>query len=334
MKRGLKGVLLIAGPFLLGWVSLFVGAYGISPLLVLKILLDGFLKVFGLGDIPERAIVLDVRLPRVLLAFMVGGALSGSGTTLQALFRNPLVDPYILGISSGAAFGCALTIGFFPFVPVQGMAFVFAVVAVLLAYGIAKSQGEVSRLSLVLSGVIVSAFFTALVSIIKFLVDPHRLQAIVYWLMGSFSLADWDSVKKALPGILVGLTSLYLMRWRLNVLSMGEEEALALGVDVKRERILFLAFSTLAVASATSVCGIIGWVGLMVPHLVRMLVGSDHRTLLPLSISAGGGFLIAADTLSRTLTSFDIPVGIITALAGAPFFIYLFRRGKEAWGRA
>jgi iron complex transport system permease protein len=173
-----------------------------------------------------------------------------------------------------------------------------------------------------------------MVSIVKFLVDPHKLQSIVYWLMGSFSLADWKAVKIGAAGVFFGVLPIFLMRWRLNVMSMGEEEAKALGVNIKRERLLFIGFSTFAVAVATSLCGIIGWVGLIVPHLVRMLTGPDHRSLVPLSLCAGAAFMIAADTISRTLTSFDIPVGIVTALTGAPFFLYLMKHGgQEAWGK-
>lgn len=329
-----KYILIFISPFLIGWIAIFIGAYGVSPIMVLKILFNELVPIFGMADIPEKAIVIDIRLPRVILAGLVGIALSGSGVTLQGIFRNPLVDPFILGVSAGAAFGCALSIGFFPSLPVQIMAFIFGIASVALAYSIAKMQGEVSRLPLILSGVIISAFFTAMVSIVKFLVDPHKLQSIVYWLMGSFSLADWRAVKIGAVGVLFGVLPIFLMRWRLNVMSMGEEEAKALGVNIKRERLLFIGFSTFAVAVATSLCGIIGWVGLMVPHLVRMLTGPDHRSLVPLSLCAGAAFMIAADTVSRTLTTFDIPVGIITALTGAPFFIYLMKRGgKEAWGK-
>lgn len=332
--RGIKSLIIFLSPLFIAWAALFLGAYGVTPFMVIKILLNETLHIFEIGDIPEKAIIIDIRLPRVIVAGLVGAALSCAGVTLQGIFRNPLVDPFILGISAGAAFGCAITIGFLSFLPIQLMAFVFAIVAVMIAYGVARTQGEVSRLPLILSGVIVSAFFTALVSIVKFLVDPHKLQSIVYWLMGSFSLSDWRSVKMAGVGVLSGIVPIFLMRWRLNVMSMGEEEAKALGVNIKRDRLLFIGFSTFAVAVATSLCGIIGWVGLMVPHLVRMLTGPDHKTLIPLSISAGAGFMIAADTVSRTLTSFDVPVGIITALTGAPFFIYLMKRGgKEAWGR-
>jgi iron complex transport system permease protein len=186
----------------------------------------------------------------------------------------------------------------------------------------------------VLSGVIISSFFTALVSIVKFLVDPNKLQGIVYWLMGSFSLADWRMVQIAAIGIGAGLIPVFLMRWRLNVMSMGEDEARSLGVDVRRDMIIFIGASSLAVSIAVSVSGIIGWVGLMVPHLIRMAAGPDHKRLLPLSMAGGATFMICADTIARNLTAFDIPVGIITAITGAPFFIYLMKRGgREAWGR-
>ena len=332
--RSIKILTILISPIFIGWISLFLGAYGVTPLMVLKILFNEMFHIFNIGDIPEKAIIVDIRLPRVLLAGIVGACLSGSGVSLQGIFRNPLVDPFILGISAGAAFGCAITIGFLSYLPVQFMAFIFGIIAVVIAYSVALTQGEVSRLPLILSGVIVSAFFTALVSIVKFLVDPHKLQSIVYWLMGSFSLADWKGVKISLLGVIFGLLPIFLMRWRLNVMSLGEEEAKALGVNVSRDRLLFIGFSTFSVSIATSLCGIIGWVGLMVPHLVRMLVGPDHRVLVPLSFAGGASFMIMADTLSRTITSFDIPVGIITALTGAPFFIYLMRQsGKEAWGK-
>jgi len=321
-------------PILAGWIALFVGAFNVSPIMVLKILFNDIIQSPGLLDIPEKAIILDIRLPRVILAGLVGVALSGSGVTLQGIFRNPLVDPFMLGISAGAAFGCALSIGFLPEAPIQFMAFIFGIVAVILAYTIAKTQGEISRLPLILSGVIISAFFTALVSIVKFLVDPHKLQSIVFWLMGSFSLADWRMVKIAGPGIIAGLLPVFFMRWRLNALSMGEEEARALGVNVKRERFIFIGASSLAVGIAVSVSGIIGWVGLMVPHLIRMIVGPDHKSLVPLSMAGGAAFMISADTIARSLTNFDIPVGIITAIIGAPFFVYLMRKGgRESWGR-
>lgn len=329
-QTGLVTTLIMLSPLLAACIALFLGAYGVTPLQVVQILANA---VSGI-DSPESAIVLDIRLPRIILAGLVGMSLATSGATLQAVLRNPLVDPFILGISAGAAFGCAVSVGFLPGVSLQLMSFVFGSLAVIMACTMARSSGELSRLSLVLSGVIVSALFTALLSIIKFLVDPMKLQSIVYWLMGSFSLADWPQVKSAGLGILLGCLPVLLLRWRLNLISMGDEEARSLGVNVSRKRVIFIASATLAVTSAVAVSGIIGWIGLMVPHLVRMLVGPDHRRLIPLSMAGGAAFMIAADTVARTMSNADIPVGIITALAGAPFFIYLMRRGgAESWGR-
>jgi len=332
-KRAIIIPAILAAPLLVAWLSLFLGAYGVSPTLVLRIIGGVLIPGLDPGDIAEKSIVLDIRLPRVILAGLVGMALSGSGVVLQGIFRNPLVDPFILGISAGASLGCALSVGFVPAWPVQMMAFLFGMAAVGLTYSMAKTQGEISRLPLILSGVIISAFFTALVSIVKFLVDPNKLQSIVFWLMGSFSLADFRQVRIAAAGVVLGLLPVVLMRWRLNVMSMGEEEARALGVRLKRDRAIFIVCSSLAVSLAVSVSGIIGWVGLMVPHLVRMLLGPDHRKLVPLSIAAGAAFMILADTIARNLTKYDIPVGIVTAILGAPFFVFLMRRGgKESWG--
>ncbi|MDI6890147.1 MAG: iron ABC transporter permease [Thermodesulfovibrionales bacterium] len=334
LQFGIKTTLILISPFLVGWIALFIGAYNINPLMVLKIIISEIWPYSGNPAIEEKAIIFDIRLPRVILAGLVGVALSGSGVTLQGIFRNPLVDPFILGISAGAALGCALSVGFFPSLPIQLMAFLFGLFAVILAYTIARTQGEISRLPLVLSGVIISAFFAAMVSIVKFLVDPHKLQSIVFWLMGSFSLADWHFVRIAGIGIIIGILPIFFMRWRLNVISMGEDEAKSLGVNVKRERIIFIGASSLAVSIAVSVSGIIGWVGLMVPHLIRMMTGPDHKSLVPLSMAGGAAFMIFADTIARNLTNFDIPVGIITAITGAPFFVYIMKKGgRESWGR-
>lgn len=334
MVPGKRTTFLLIGlsPFVLGGIALFWGAYSVSPSAVAKILVA---KVFLTAvEAPESSIVWDIRLPRIILAAFVGGALSISGATLQGIFRNPLVDPFILGLSAGAAFGCALSVAVLPRIPIQPAAFALSLAAAFAAYSLAKCRGEVARLPLVLSGVVVSAFFTALVSILKFVVDPHKLASIVYWLMGSFTLADWRTAGAASIGITVSCIPLLLMRWRLNALSMGDEEARSLGVRVERDRLLLIGASSLAVGCAVSVSGIIGWVGLMVPHLVRIVTGPDHRVLLPCSLAAGAAFMILADTLARNLTSFDIPVGIITTLSGTPFFIYLMKKGgKESWGR-
>lgn len=288
----------------------------------------------GTSALPEqvRAILFNVRLPRIVLAMLVGVALSSSGATLQAVFRNPLVDAYILGLSSGAAFGCAVTVAFFPALPIQVGAFAFSLLAAGLTFALARTRGEVPTLSLILAGVVVSAFFAALVSIIKFLVDPHKLANIVFWLMGSLALADWPAVKKVAPWILGGAALIWLGRWRLNALSMGDAEAKALGVEVGRERGLFILAASVAVAAAVSVSGIIGWVGLMVPHIIRMSMGPDHRRVIPLSMAAGASFMVLSDSIARIAAAGEIPVGIITTLCGAPFFIFLLKKsGLESW---
>ncbi|MCX7817326.1 MAG: iron ABC transporter permease [Syntrophales bacterium] len=330
-RRSLYFIILLS-PLFVGILSLFVGSYDIAVTDVLRFFVRAILNPSGSFDSAEWVVVFDIRLCRILLAGIVGVVLAATGATFQGLFRNPLVDPYILGISAGAAFGCAISIGFLPYYTTSLFAFSFGILAVLLTCWISQ-WGHESRLTMVLSGVVVSAFFTALVSIVKFLVDPAKLQNIVYWLMGSFSLAEWKSVFIVGLTSLLGLTPIYLMRWRLNVISMGEE-ARAMGVDIKRDRAIFITASTLAVSTAVSASGIIGWVGLMVPHLVRMISGPDHRLLIPLSMSGGAAFLITADTIARVLTAYDLPVGLVTAITGAPFFVYLLKKGgRESWGR-
>lgn len=318
--------LVVLSPLAAAALALFVGAYGLTPGAVWAALTGGTAG-------PEASIVLDIRLPRILLAGLVGAALAGSGASLQAVFRNPLVDPFILGISAGAAFGCAVGIGFVPQVPLPVMAFVFAAVAVAAACVLGGGGGGDGRLTLVLAGVVVSALFTALVSLVKVMVDPQRLQSIVFWLMGSFALARWHQVGLVAAAVVAGLGPVLLVRWRLNALSLGDDEARALGVEAGRLRFLLIAATTLAVAVSVSVSGIIGWVGLMVPHLVRMVAGPDHRRLLPLAMAGGASFVVVADTVARSLATWEVPVGIVTALAGAPFFVLLLRRGRRrGWG--
>ena len=283
-------------------------------------------------EVQIQSIIFDIRLPRIVLGMLVGLGLSASGATLQAVFRNPLVDAFILGLSAGAAFGCVLSVALVPALPIQVGAFIFSLIAAFLAFTLARTRREVPTLSLILSGVVVSAFFTALVSIVKFMMDPMKLASIVFWLMGSLSQADWRAVRQAGPWILAGAALIWLGRWRLNAMSMGDAEARALGVDVGRERGLFILAAAVTVAAAVSVTGIIGWVGLMIPHIVRMLVGPDHRRVIPLSMAAGASFMVISDTVARTMVGGEIPVGIITTLFGAPFFIYLLKRGgAESW---
>ena len=333
MNTVLRRRLLYALPLPVLFVSLLLGpsaSAGAGKILV-------WLHHLLFGDTPagpEEAlvgtIVREVRLPRVLLTFMVGGALAASGNALQALFRNPLVAPYILGLSSGAAFGAALALTI-PLLPVQPTAFGFALFAVGLAYFLARTRKTVSVVSLILSGVIVTGIFTALLTIVQFLTDPFKLQTIVHWTMGNLHNSSWAKLRSAAPGVGVGVVWLFLFRWRMNVLAQGDEEARAVGLNPERERVLVLIPATLAASAAIAVAGVIGMIGLAVPHMVRMLLGPDNRHTLPASFAFGGAFLLLVDTCSRTLAAFEIPVGVFTTLLGGPFFIFLLKKARIGW---
>lgn len=274
-----------------------------------------------------EVVVLNTRLPRIILALLIGASLTASGTTLQALFRNPLVSPDILGLSSGAAFGAALAY-VIPSLPVQPMAFFFGLVAAGLTYFLAVKKREVSTVSLILSGVIVSAIFTALLTILQFLSDPFKLQTIVHWTMGNLHNASWSKVRSSAMLILMGCVWLFVIRWRMNVIALGEEETRVVGLSPRREKLLLLIPATLIASASVAVSGIIGMVGLAVPHMVRLMVGPDNTRTIPVSFAFGGSFLLVVDTLSRTLSSFEIPVGIFTTLIGGPFFVLLLKRAR------
>ncbi len=329
--------LLILLPFPILIASLFIGTYPIDPLTVLSMIAKRISDPYGASPWPEvyDTIVFNVRLPRVLLALVGGLALSVSGAALQGVFRNPLVDSYILGVSAGAGLGAALGIAYLSDVPgsVQVLSFTMGFIAFFTTYTVAKSKGETPTISLVLAGVIVTALFSALLSIIKFFTEAEKLAGVVYWMMGSLAVTGWGPLSQAAPLVLLGFAVIFLMRWRINVLSLGDEEAKALGVNVERDRFIVLLASTLMVSAFVSVAGIIGWIGLVVPHTVRMLLATpDNRVVIPVSASLGAVFLMVADDLARSVVSFELPVGVITTLVGAPFFLYLLKmRGGSAW---
>jgi iron complex transport system permease protein len=283
----------------------------------------------------EWIILSLIRLPRVILAMSVGAALSISGATLQGVSRNPLVGPEILGVSSGAGFGAALALLYFEgVIPVQIFAFMFGLSAVLLTFLISKSiksRGN-SILVLILSGIAVSAVFSAALGILKYIADPYdKLPAIVFWLLGSFSSASWSDILNVVP-MMIGVVSIVLLRWRVNILSLGEEEAKTLGVNYGLTRAVLLMAATLATAAAVAISGLIAWVGLIVPHITRRIVGPDHKILIPATLSVGAIFMVVCDCLARTLYSFEVPIGIITSLVGAPIFILLLKYGdKRKW---
>jgi iron complex transport system permease protein len=318
-------------PVVLLVLSMNLGSYRIPLKDVWTTVTHGPAPAPGQTRSPYADILFKIRLPRLLLALFAGAALAVSGASFQALFKNPLVFEFSLGISYGAAFGAALSLVFLGRgFPPQLAAFAFAILAVLLVLVIAgKSASQI--VPILLSGVIVSALFQALLSLVEFFANPYALQALIFWLMGSLSQAVWSDLGLTLPVIGLGVIVLILLRWRLNVLSLGEEEARALGVNVKWERALVIAVATLTTAAATSVTGVINWIGLIVPHLVRMMVGADNRKVIPLSAALGASLLIVADDIARGAASFEIPIGILTSVVGIPFFIVLLKKSGKIW---
>lgn len=278
-----------------------------------------------------REVLINIRLPRICLDFLVGGALAASGTALQAMVRNPLVSPDILGLTSGAAFGAALSLSL-GWLPLQPAAFVFGLLAVVCSYLLAVTRRGLSIVSLVLAGVIVGGIFTALLTIVQIMGDPFKLQTIVHWTMGNLHNTDWSRVRSALPPIAAGMALLIFMRWRMNVLALGDEETRAVGLNPEREKLLLLVPATLVASASVAVAGIVGMVGLTAPHMVRMLVGPDNSRALPVSFVFGGCFLVLVDDLARSITTFEVPVGIFTTLIGGPFFIWLLKRSGAGFG--
>ncbi len=301
--------------------------------LILLVGCSGVSMLVGNGNfgIPNTSILFDIRLPRIILAILVGCVLAGSGAIMQGMFKNALIDPFLLGISSGAAFGCALCIWLYDSSLVQLLAFGFAYLTILCVVGISYLCRN-SNMSLILSGVVISAFLGAMSGFIKFFVEPQKAQAIVVWLLGSLNTAQWGDVWIALVGFVVGFIPLLCMRWRLNVLSLSDEQAISFGVSIVRLRIATLFCVSFAVALCVSVSGVIGWVGLVIPHIARFLFGADMRFLLPASLLLGGIGLTIADSIARNVAYFDIPVGIVTSFLGAPFFLFLLVRFSHARG--
>ena len=309
-------------------VSFLVGRYPISPDKVVGILASGVGPVDQFWTDQEAIIFFNVRLPRVLLAMLVGCSLSAAGAAYQGTFQNPLVSPDILGASQGAAFGAAVAIllGFASF-GISAMAFIFAIITVLLVVVVAQAARGNQVLTVVLAGVMISSLFSAGVSFAKLVADPaDQLPAITYWLMGSLTSAKPSDVTMVLPFMAVGLDTLFALKWRINILTMGDEEAATMGVNTKRLRLIIIIAATLITAASVAVTGMIGWVGLVIPHLSRMLIGSDYRKLMPASMLMGASFLLLVDDVSRLISTSEIPIGILTAFIGAPFFLYLITK--------
>jgi len=335
LRVGVFGALVLA---LLAAIlfAISAGRFSVSVPRIIEILIAGaFSPADSLGAMDER-IVLLVRFPRVLLAALSGAALAVGGAALQGVFRNPLVSPQVLGISQGAAFGgaLALLLGFSGII-LLGLAFFFGLAALVLVGALARINGRTEVITVILSGMVIGALFGALVSIVQFIADPNTsLPAIVYWLMGSFSTATWARLGLAVPGMAVGLAVIFLLRYRLNLLALEDSEARSLGVNPDKERWLVFIAISLMTGTSVAVAGIIGWIGLVIPHAARILVGEDHRVLIPASALLGAAYLTFIDTLARTLTAAEIPLGVLTALIGAPVFGILLRRHFKEVNRA
>ena len=288
----------------------------------------------GRAEAQAEVVVWNIRLPRVLAAMLVGAALAAAGASYQVLFRNPLVSPDILGVSSGAALGavCGIFLSL-PVVAIQGFAFLGGLGAVMLVIFVAQAvRGVDQTLVLVLTGVVMGALAGAATSLLKVMADPYdQLPAITFWLLGSLASTTAPDLLPVLPAVALGLVPLILLRWRINLLSLGDDEARALGVDAPRLRLLVIAAATLITASVVAIAGVVGWVGLVIPHIARMIVGPSFATLLPVAAILGAGYLLLVDTLCRTLALTEIPLGILTAVIGAPFFLYLLARGRRGW---
>lgn len=342
-----RAALFTASPDRLGWVlgvtalgvvALFLFSFTIGPYPIpVATVVSVFLAKLNLverhwGDAVEL-VVLDVRGPRIGAALLVGGALAAAGATYQNLFRNPLVSPGVLGVSAGAGFGAALGIILnLSGAGIQGLAFLSGLLAVGVAVWLARSLERHAMLVLVVAGLVVSAFFQALISLIKVVADPlNQLPTITFWLLGGLHRMTAASFLTALAPIALAGLVLYALRWQVNTMAAGEDEARAMGVDVPKVRLLLILAATLMTAACVSVSGIVGWVGLLIPHIVRMIVGPSFPAVLPLSALIGGGFLLGVDNLARGPGTSEIPLGILTALIGAPFFALVLARTRRLW---
>ena len=321
------GAALIAAVF----ISFFLGRYPIKPGELMSILLSKLIPIDQFWTDTMETVLFNIRLPRVLLACFVGCCLSAAGASYQGIFQNPMAAPDILGASAGAAFGAAVAIfNYAPSSVVAVSAFVFSMATVGLVILISKRAKGSKVLGLILSGIMVSSLFSAGTSYIKLVADPmDKLPKITYWLIGSLSGASKSDICFVALPMALGLIPLYLLRWRINVLTLGDEEARAIGINAKAIRLIVIICATLVTASSVSVSGMIGWVGLVIPHLVRKLVGNNYRYLMPASMIAGALFLLIVDNISRNLLTTELPIGILTAFVGAPFFIYLITRKAE-----
>lgn len=312
--------------------SFFLGKFPIPISEFFQAILNKIIPTKQSVEPQIETILFKIRFPRIIMAVVIGAGISVAGSTYQALFQNPMVSQDILGASQGAAFGAAIGLFLaFTYEQVIFFSFVFGLLAVAAVLLINRFLRRYSVLNMILIGMMVGSLFSSAVSFLKLVGDPsNTLPAITYWLMGSLSSIKMQDVFFATPLILIGMLPIFLFRWRLNILSLGEEVASSLGVDVKRLRIIFIVAATLITATAVSISGLIGWVGLIVPHFSRMLVGNDHRYGIPVTAILGATFLLLVDDASRVMTTSEIPIGILTSFIGAPIFLFLVVKENQA----
>ncbi len=325
-RRAALSLLFVAALIAAPLAALCVGRFPVSAPDVFAALFPSFYSSAG-TDI-ARGVVLNIRLPRVMLAMLAGAGLAVSGAAFQSIFSNPLAAPDTLGVATGASFGAALGIlAGLPPAFVQFAAFASGLCAAAAVIAVSRVRGTATVMMMILAGMVVSALFSALVSLVKFTADPQdALPSITFWLMGSLSGATRESLAQGSPAIIIGIAVIWLMRWRINAASLSEDEAASLGVDVRRMRIAVVAGAALVTGSVVSMCGLIGWVGLLVPHASRMLFGADNRRVIPASFALGALFMLAIDTTARSAAASEIPASILTSMIGAPFFLFLLRK--------
>lgn len=318
-------IFLILFPIFISIIAVGIGRMMISPTDILKILL-GDMSV----DKASRLVVINMRIPRIFLALLAGAGLSVAGLCFQALFSNPLATPDTVGVASGASFGAVIAILFsFNSLMTQVFSIFVGIVAVFVTWMVAKSK-NMNVSFLVLSGIMVGSVFNALISLVKYVADTEtKLPEITYWLMGNLGVSNYKNLYIGAPIIIVSIFFVYLMRWRLNLLSLTEEEIISQGINIKMLRVSIITLATMMTASIISMCGQVGWVGLIVPHICKMKIGNNHSKLVPFCISIGASFMVIVDTMARSLIAKEIPISIITALLGAPFFIYLLQDMKR-----
>lgn len=319
---------------MVGLAALSIRRYVVDPLQVLRILVSHLVPVEQTWTAMQENAVMNIRLPRVLLSMLVGAGLAAAGAALQAIFGNPIVSPQALGVSSAASCGGVVSImlGTGP-VGMISLCCVFGIGALAAVFAISRVRGTVSIVTIVLGGLVVGSFFSAITSLLTYVADPYtEMPAIVFWLLGSLAAATTGKLLMAAIPVVVGCAVLVVLRWRINILSLGDEEASALGVHPQRIRWVLLVAVALVVAGAVSVSGVVGWVGLVVPHLTRFLVGSDNSHVIPQALLVGAAYLVVIDTITRSMAAAEIPLGVLTAIIGAPVFVWVLRSStRGAW---